>query len=210
MKSVLLSKLLFPDSQFRVMHRSDNRLDYRRNNLFCGNVYRFFQDYVEGECFDGQKFKVDIDDYELIRPYVWHIDKNNYVITKYKGKVIKQHRLILDIVDNPELEVDHIDFDTHDNRKSKIRLATRSQNCIHQRITDKNTSGVVGVYYMKSMNKWAAQITCNNIKYYLGCYNTIEEAQNARIVKEKELHGEFGINISTTSSKAANSGMFND
>ena len=139
-----------------MLHKNRNCLDYRKNNLFSGNTYTFVDDYVIGECFDGSKFKVSVDDYAIIKPYVWHVDKNNYVITKINGKVIKQHRLIMGVVDDPTIEVDHIYHDTHDNRRDMLRLATRSVNCFNRRVMSTNKSGKTGVYWNKSAEKWCA------------------------------------------------------
>lgn len=142
--------------------------------------------------------------------FVWHVDKNNYVITKSQNRIIKQHRLVMNVLDFQDVEIDHMNFDTCDNRKNNLRYATRSQNCAYQRLGQKNRSGVVGVYFMKSAQKWAAQITSNGKRYYLGCFKTFDEAVQARLKAEQELHGEFGINLSKISNQAANSGRLND
>lgn len=175
------------DCKRKVLHRNKNPFDFRRSNLFCGNIYTFFDDYVTGECFDGSLFKVSIEDYPLVKPYVWHIDKNGYVITKVSGRVLKQHRLIMGILDDPTYEVDHIFHDTTDNRRDKLRLATRSINSFNRRIGKLNTSGTAGVYWSKSAKKWCAQISFNGCKNYLGSFQDYESAVNARKSAEKML-----------------------
>lgn len=175
----------------KVLHKNGDALDLRLVNLFCGNEYAFVDDYVIGTCFDGQEFKVDRADFELISPYVWHVDKNDYVITKAKqGRIIKQHRLIMGVVDTPDVEVDHIYHDTHDNRKSKLRLATRSLNCFNRRLSSYNTSGITGVYWAESAHKWAVQINKDRKRQYLGVYDTIEEAASVRKQAEQLMYGQ--------------------
>ena len=64
-----LAKLILgiTDKKVKVLHINKNPLDYRKCNLYSGNVYTFYEDYVIGKCFDGQEFIVDINDYELIK-----------------------------------------------------------------------------------------------------------------------------------------------
>lgn len=54
-----------------------------------------------------------------------------------------------------------------------------------------NTSGVKGVYYSKTRGKWIAQIMFRNKCYYLGGYDTIEDAARARSEAEKQVFGDF-------------------
>ena len=49
-----------------------------------------------------------------------------------------------------------------------------------------NTSGVKGVYYSKTRGKWIAQIMFRNKCYYLGGFDTIEDAALARREAEKQ------------------------
>ena len=50
-----------------------------------------------------------------------------------------------------------------------------------------NTSGYVGVDYVKKVKKWRARLNYNKICYDLGRFNTAEEAHEAREQKRKEL-----------------------
>ena len=52
-----------------------------------------------------------------------------------------------------------------------------------------NTSDVKGVYYRKTRRKWIAQIMFRNKCYYLGGYDTIEDAARARREAEKQFLG---------------------
>ena len=52
-----------------------------------------------------------------------------------------------------------------------------------------NTSGVKGVYYSKTRGKWIAQIMFRNKCYYLGGFDTIEDAAEARREAEKQFFG---------------------
>ena len=65
--------------------------------------------------------------------------------------------------------------------------------------THDRESGVTGVHFSKSRNKFIAQIKVNRQVHYLGCYNTLEEAA-AAARREAELkygfHSNHGLNKS--------------
>lgn len=54
-----------------------------------------------------------------------------------------------------------------------------------------NKSGVIGVHFDKKRNKWAASITLNGKKIFIGRFENKEAAIQARLQKEHELFGEF-------------------
>ena len=47
-------------------------------------------------------------------------------------------------------------------------------------------SGISGVYYIKSRDKWRAVITYKQHTYHLGMFKTKEEAIRARVAGEKK------------------------
>ena len=51
--------------------------------------------------------------------------------------------------------------------------------------------GCKGVYWAKDKQKWTVQITINNKTKYIGRYNTLEEAINARREASKQYYGKF-------------------
>jgi hypothetical protein len=60
----------------------------------------------------------------------------------------------------PEI-IDHIDMDVTNNRIENLRAATASQNRCNVAQRSDNTSGVKGVSWVKSKDKWTARITKN-------------------------------------------------
>lgn len=78
------------------------------------------------------------------------------------------------------LEVDHINHVRNDNRLCNLRFVTRSENLKNQSISSKNTSGVTGVYFSKAKKKYIAQIKVNREVIYLGIFDTLEGAAEAR------------------------------
>lgn len=178
----------------KILFNTDDHFDYRRKNLYTGNTYTLKDNYYIGKCYKGYEFLIDVEDYDLVKPYKWHVDPNGYVITKIDNIVIKQHRMVLGLKNNDPREVDHINHNQLDNRKSKLRIVNRSQNCMNTRIGSNNKSGIKGVYKPKGFNKWCVQIQANGKKQYLGSYEKLEDAISVRSLAEKELHGEYACN----------------
>ena len=56
-----------------------------------------------------------------------------------------------------------------------------------------NTSGKVGVYYIKSRGKWAARIKFKGKQYFLGNFDKFEDACKARKTAEENIHKKFLI-----------------
>lgn len=62
---------------------------------------------------------------------------------------------------------------------------------VQTRLTATNTSGHNGVYHNQRTQKWVAQIGFQGKNYYLGAYNSIDEAVKARKKAEERVYGEF-------------------
>ena len=88
----------------------------------------------------------------------------------------------------PEGEIDHINGDPSDNRIVNLRDVSHAENTrnVRRRIT--NTSGHVGVYWDKKVQKWRSQGTFNSEYYFLGHYCSKDDAIVARQVFERD-HG---------------------
>ena len=109
--------------------------------------------------------------------------KAGYRQVRIKGKAYKEHRIIMilcfgHIPDNAE--IDHINHMRDDNRLVNLRFVTESENRRNQSVHSNNTTGVTGVYFIKSQNKFMAQIQVNRQLHYLGLHDTLEEAAAAR------------------------------
>jgi hypothetical protein len=95
------------------------------------------------------------------------------------------------ISDAGDLDIDHINGDGLDNRRSNLRLATRSQNMMNAKTVATNSSGYRGVSWQKSKRKWRATICVSGRKTYLGDFKDIEEANAAYVSASLRLHGVF-------------------
>ena len=124
-------------------------------------------------------------------------NKGRLQISLWKNGIEKQfqiHRLVaLAFIPNPEdkPEVDHIDNVPSNNKIQNLRWATRQENNRNTRIPSTNKSGVKGVTWDKSRQKWYACISIDDITISLGYYNTIEEATLARQTRANLAFGVF-------------------
>lgn len=92
----------------------------------------------------------------------------------------------------PDVLIDHINTDITDNRIVNLRLATSSDNVKNTIVQKESKTGVKGVTYStSSIGKFEARIGHEGKNYYLGIFNTIEQAKEVLDKKRQELHGEF-------------------
>jgi len=82
----------------------------------------------------------------------------------------------------PKNQIDHINQDPTDNRIENLRNVTEAENHKNRTLYNNNTTGYSGVSFNKQRGKYRAEICSNNIKKYLGYYDTAEEAAAARAV----------------------------
>ena len=147
-------------------------------------------------------------DHELVSKHKWHINKHGYAQSTIRCEDGKQrnfqmHRLILGVTD-PKIEVDHIRHKKLDNRRSELRVCTKSQN--QRNKTASGKSKYLGVSFHRSPKRGGgfyeararAEITIDGRSKHLGYFNTPEAAARAYDQKAKELFGEFAnLNFKT-------------
>lgn len=133
-----------------------------------------------------EKVLCDLEDWEYLKKYYWNLNSNGYVVSVIKGKSIPMHKIIMP--DKKFEVVDHINRNKMDNRKDNLRYTTYMVNAQNRSLSSRNTSGHTGVYKFK--NKWQASIKANNKTYFLGYFQSKEEAIVAREKAEKIYHKE--------------------
>lgn len=114
----------------------------------------------------GKFMLVDVEDVPKLAGIRWHLTDNGYAVNRTRGTNIRAHRLIMNTPKG--MDTDHRNRDRLDNRKSNLRVCTRSENL--------QNKAAIGVWLDKRRGTWQAEITVNKKKRYLGAYKTREEA----------------------------------
>lgn len=142
---------------------------------------------------------VDEQDFEKVSKTRWHLhygpfSKKVYARGRVNGKNMRMHRLIMDAPAN--MDIDHINGNGLDNRRSNLRLCTETQNRANTGPQRNNTSGFKGVYKVKT--GWRAAIKIKGKMTGIGTFKTKEEAATAYDEVARKLHGDFAkLNVLT-------------
>lgn len=142
----------------------------------------------------GVVILIDAEDAEKSSRYSWCISKTGYAVANNGSKVIKMHRYLLDVLDDPSVVVDHINGNTLDNRRSNLRICTAHENSFNLKKKKNNTSGHTGIRKLPT-GKFNVRITMNRQDIHIGNYDTLEEAIEAREAAEIEYHGQFAASL---------------
>ena len=170
----------------------------------CGclfrNKYDLSGEYGVGWTNNKEEFYFDLEDYDKIKDYTWHKDKDGYIVANCnvdgRNTTIKMHRLVVDVLDNNDVCVDHIRHINYDNRKSELRVVNNMQNSMNTKTSKNNTSGAKGVSWDKEKGKWEAYITVDGKRKHLGYFKEFEDAKKVRLKAEDEHFGEYSYNNS--------------
>lgn len=160
------------------------------------NAYAIKDNYIIAITSNNIEFLIDAEDKWVLENYCWSTNCDNYLVSKSRNedKYVLLHRIILNC--NDKRVVDHINGNTLDNRKSNLRIVTRTQNNMNKCIQSNNTSGVTGVYFENKSGRWYSQITVNDKTYNLGCFDNFEDAVAARKAAEEKYFGEYSYDNS--------------
>ena len=104
------------------------------------------------------------------------------------------HRLIWVWMTGEELGadvIDHINGDPYDNRWVNLRRCTVAQNQMNRGNNANSTSGFKGVCWSWDTMRWQAQIGFMGKIYYLGQYDTADEAHDVYLEEAERCFGEY-------------------
>ena len=99
------------------------------------------------------------------------------------------HRLIMDAPEG--FDVDHINGDQLDNRRSNLRICKHHENCRNTRSKGFGASSFKGVCWNKPQKKWVAKIRVHPRRICIGYFNDEMEAAWAYDMYSYKYHGEF-------------------
>lgn len=166
------------------------------NSNINQNEYKLCDDYIIAKTSTGVEFYVDQSDEWIFKKYHWFTNHNGYLeaVERECHKKVLIHRLIVGCPN--DMIVDHIDGNPLNNRKSNLRIVTRSQNCMNRELHSNNTSSITGVNFHKQSSKWNARIMVNNKRISLGLYDNFDDAVAARKAAEEKYFGEYSYDNS--------------
>jgi hypothetical protein len=130
----------------------------------------------------GQTFAVlfDAADRDLVAQHRWYVIASSPPGRFYAkcGRIeLCMHRLIMGVPEG--WDVDHINGDGLDNRRSNLRIVSRADNLRNRtRLNRNNSSGFRGVRQIAN-GRWRATAHHAGKRRALGCFSTPEEASAA-------------------------------
>lgn len=137
---------------------------------------------------------VDDADYEMLSAFRWHVCESPYARRNVwipgagKSRVEFMHKVILPAP--PGHVTDHINRDSLDNRRSNLRIATKSQSVMNRRGWAK--SGIRGVH-RASPGCWIAQLRYRGTRVLHKAFPTWWEAALAHDEAARLHYGEYAV-----------------
>lgn len=101
------------------------------------------------------------------------------------------HRIVWEMHNGPipvGYEVDHIDRNPSNNLIQNLRLVTHRVNMRNQ--PPKTNSGCMGVSWYKAYNKWQVRIKVDGVTLFIGYFEKLSDAINARKEAESKYWGQ--------------------
>lgn len=142
----------------------------------------------------GRVAIVDVADYEWLSQWKWRclFRGGGYAIRicrkSGKQRLVYMHREIMALPFRDKRQVDHINHDPLDNRRSNLRAVSCAVNQLNSRIRKDNTLGIKGISI--SGNGYCARIKVSGKMLHIGSYadaasaGAAYEKVNARLIAE--------------------------
>ena len=131
---------------------------------------------------------VDAEDGEWALSHRWRLVKG-YArrSVKVNGEVLSYllHRELLGLKRGDGLEVDHIDRDRLNNRRSNLRILSKAENGQNRKSKCDSVSRYRGVSWNSKRKQWYATVTVNGRTIWLGSYD--DETVAASVARSARL-----------------------
>lgn len=148
----------------------------------------------------GHQAVIDADDAAFVADRCWHAQASRNTVyamcnaLRAEGGIRGQKRVMMHrFLMNPdaEMQIDHINGDGLDNRRSNLRIATHAQNMQNRKLFTNSSTGFKGVSAYNPTGLWQAKIAINGRRIWLGVFATPEAAHDAYVRASASMHGEF-------------------
>ncbi|MEN2467887.1 AP2 domain-containing protein [Ornithinibacillus sp. JPR2-1] len=117
--------------------------------------------------------------------YPWYGGQGIKIYQLWLDDYTKFHEWALRNGYKDNLEIDRIDS-SKDYSPENCRWVTRRVQNLNQRLRKDNTSGIRGVKWNQARRKWEVNISVNKKRIYLGLYEELEDAAEARRKAEEK------------------------
>lgn len=185
-KSILVYDLLSGHTSSCGCNSSRHTIGKRKQRVL--NKYIIDGDTAYVTLTDGSVMICDSEDWEKLKSHTWFLSEKGYAVTSKTNDYDGSPRFHLQILGkHAGKEVDHINRNKLDNRKCNLRICTRRENAQNQSVRLNSASGYNGVTKVAGCGTkiWRASIGVNRKTIFLGYYERIEDAINARKEAEK-------------------------
>ena len=140
----------------------------------------------------GKKTIIDDSDWEIVKNFSWHFSCG-YAVRSIKidgnNGTLALHRFLMNTPKG--FDTDHINGDKLDNRRSNLRICTRSQNSMNSRRKKYFTSKYKGVSWYKRDKCWRSYVNLSGKQFHLGYFDSEIQAAKAYDMKAIEIYGNF-------------------
>lgn len=125
----------------------------------------------------GVDAKYDPEDEALVMSRSWYVNSNGYLAGQEKGhKHVYLHRVIMSAP--KDMQVDHINGDKLDNRRSNLRIVNGAHNSQNiGMLNPRSESGIRGVN--RAGKRWRARAKMGGQEKHIGHFDTPNEAAKA-------------------------------
>lgn len=141
----------------------------------------------------GQKAIVDDKDHDWLTALgKWCISAHGYAVKRDKrsGKVIRMHHLILGWP--PEgMVTDRIDLNRLNNQRANLRFLSHSDSVRNRNLFKRSKHSSIRYKGVSrtAPNRWRAYLTVNGANRHIGCFDSPEQAAQARDKEAQRLYG---------------------
>ena len=126
---------------------------------------------------------IDMADAEWASQWRWHLHPKGYATRSQKidgiPRTFRLHRELLGLMRGDGLDVDHIDRDKLNCRRSNLRIVPKGKNSQNQPSVRGSTSRYRGVSWRGDPGQWGAYVKTGGKQYRLGQFASETEAAEA-------------------------------
>lgn len=198
-KSVCFRKLYnkyLCDKHYTQILKYGEFKDSNKRGVFDDNEIRLFDTYAEIDTYDQygnlvETFILDTEDANKLNGRKWRtvykLDKPYLFSGNQKSEKVYFHRLVLPT----NIQVDHINGNTLDNRKINLRAVTIQENMKNLKKKSTNKSGIRGVSFSNRDKGYKCDFTDEKSRFYFKNFERLEQSVYIRYLCEINFLKEF-------------------